>query len=400
MSPAAAPATSNAKQSLSSSLNAFSFDFYGAIKGTEKGNVFLSPYSIAAALSMTNAGARGNTQAELNKALHFDQLSADGGVHAAMGSLISDLNAATKDGKPRGFRLAVANRLFGAKGATFLPDFLTVNSKQYGAPLEPLDFKNAVEPSRKAINTWVEQKTNDKVKELIQPGQLLPDAKLVLVNAIYFNADWANKFKGQATFDQPFHVAAGNDVSVPMMHGKGEYKYAEERGKLQVLELPYKGNEVSMIVLLPAEKQKLEALEKEISVENLAKWEAAMTPNPVRISLPKFKLTWGTKNVVENLQKLGIKDAFTYPQADFSGIDGAKNLVISLVLHKAFVEVKEEGTEAAAATAVLMAPGGAPPAPPPSEKVFTADRPFLFLIRDNTSGTILFIGRVANPAAA
>ena len=316
-----------------------------------------------------------------------------------MGALIADYNEVTHQPKPRGFQLAVANRLFGAKGAVFKPDFLAVNAQQYGAPLEPLDFAKATEPSRQTINQWVANKTNNKVLELIGAGQLLPDAKLVLVNAIYFRGDWALPFVKAFTAEAPFAIAPGKKASVAMMHRSGSFGYFEKPGQLQVLELPYSGGELSMIVLLPAKQEPLAKLETSLSVENLTAWRGGLQPEEVKVSLPKFKVTWGTKNVVPQLQALGVKDAFVFPKADFSGIDGGRSLIISLVLHKAFVDVNEEGTEAAAATAVVGAPGGAPPVAK-EPKIFTADRPFLFLIRDNQSGTILFIGRVNNPAAA
>ena len=388
-------AAGDSKSTVARGINAFTFDFFGAIRTSEPGNLFLSPYSISTALSMTTAGARGNTRDELNRALHFSELQPDA-VNTAMGGLIGDFNATTHDGKPRGFQLAVANRLFGAKGAQFQPAFLSVNADLYKAPIEQMDFANATEASRVAINKWVESKTNSKVRDLIAQGQLLSSAKLVLVNALYFHADWAQPFIKPATQPTPFAVETGPKVSVPMMRREGKFGYFEEPGKLQVVELPYSGGELSMLVLLPAQGEKLATLEARLSADNLQKWSSEISQRPVDVFLPKFKVTWGTKDVVPQLKKLGVKDAFVFPQADFSGIDGGKTLIISLVLHKAFVDVNEEGTEAAAATAVVMAPGGAPPKQEPP-KVFKADRPFLFLIRDNASGTILFVGRIANP---
>ena len=382
----------DAKRALGAGISAFAVDLFAAFKKQERGNLFISPYSIAAALSMTNAGARGNTQAELTRALHLPQ----SGGHAEMGALIAELNASTRNGQPRGFRLAVANRLFGARGAKFLPDFLAVNASQYGAPLEQLDFMNALEPSRKTINQWVEQRTENRIQELIPAGQLTKDARLVLVNAIYFRSDWAMPFVKPFTKDAPFHIAADKKVTAQLMLRIGEFPYYEEAGKLQVAELPYTGDELSMLVLLPAEKVGLDAFESSLSVENIQKWTAALAPRSVKLQLPRFKLTWGVKNVIPQLSELGIHDAFVYRKADFSGMDGGNSLIISLVLHKAFVDVNEEGTEAAAATAVVTAPGGAPPAVQ-QPKEFKADRPFIFLIRHKPSGATLFIGRVTNP---
>ncbi|MBI3831687.1 MAG: sigma-70 family RNA polymerase sigma factor [Planctomycetes bacterium] len=391
------PATADEKRAVAEGINAFAADFYAKLKGDPKKNLFFSPYSISTALAMTYAGARGNTADEMAKALHFTVLNDR--LHAACGGLIADLNADQKDGKPRGFKLAVANRLFGAQKYKFLPEFLDLNEKAYGAPLESMDFLGATEASRKAINAWVEKKTQDKIKDLILAGQLDPGTSLVLVNAIYFKGDWLEQFDKKQTKDEPFNVAVDKQVTAATMHRTDHWMYYEEEGKFQVLELPYVNRELSMLVFLPAQVDGLAGFENTLTAENIKKWTGGLTRAEVILSLPKFKMTWGTENIANQLQELGIKDAFVYPQADFSGMDGSKLLYISLVLHKAFVDVNEEGTEAAAATAVVMAPGAAPVRDRPKPKVFKTDRPFCFAIRDNTSGAILFIGRVANPIA-
>jgi serpin B len=312
-----------------------------------------------------------------------------------MGALLGDLNGTA--GAKRPYRLAVANRLFGAKTVGFLPPFLELNAKRYGAKLEQLDFVGAAEPSRQHINQWVEQQTDAKIQELIPQGMVTRDTRLVLVNAIYFKGDWDAAFAETATRPEDFHPAPGKALRVPFMHQEHSFGYYEEPGKLQAVELPYTGHALSMIVLLPSESAGLAAVESLLTTDNLQKWTAGLRPGLIELSLPKFKVTWGTKNIVPQLDALGIKDAFT-ERADFSAMTAKPSPAISLVLHKAFVDVGEKGTEAAAATAVLMGPGGPPPAAP-KRHIFKADRPFLFLIRENETGTILFLGRVANPAA-
>lgn len=386
----ATPATKDEIAAAVSGINEFSFDFYAQLKGT-KGNLFISPYSISTALAMTYGGARGNTGAEIEKTLHFSLAQRQ---HAPISALIKDLNAAEKDGKPRSYQLSVANRLFGSKGYVFLQPFLDLNKFEYGAELESLDFAppDASEASRKRINGWVEEKTQKKITDLIPPTAV-DGAALVLTNAIYFKGDWAEQFDKTATANAAFHLTTDTDAQVPLMRKTASVKFMEKEGSLQAIELPYKNNALSMVVILPAKVDGLAEIEKSLTAGNLKAWLAAMALQEVAISLPKFKMTWGTQNIAATLQDMGIKDAFT-PGANFSGMTSRpEGLFISAVFHKAFVDVNEEGTEAAAATAVVMMPGG----PPHKPKVFTADRPFVFLIKDNASGAVLFMGRVSDP---
>ncbi|MCZ7648410.1 MAG: sigma-70 family RNA polymerase sigma factor [Planctomycetota bacterium] len=389
------PATEEEKQAIAAGVNALGMDLYAKLAGGQERNFFFSPYSISTALGMTYAGAKGNTAREMEQGLRF-KLAGER-FHAACAGLIQELNAPRKDGQPRGFKLAVANRLFGAKKYEFLPAFLELNEKQYGAPLERLDFAGATEASRKAINTWVEDRTQEKIKELILAGQLTPDAVLVLVNAIYFKGDWSSPFSKSNTRPEPFHLTALKRVDAPTMHRTLKARYYEDADVLQALELPYVNGELSMLILLPRRVDGLAGIEGRLSVGNLDTWRGGMREEDVQVALPKFKVTWGAEDIRPALQKLGVKDLFAYGPCDLSGMDGSRMLYVSLVLHKAFVDVNEEGTEAAAATAVVVKPGAPPPRERKEPKVFKADRPFVFAIRDNASGAILFMGRVADP---
>ena len=305
------------------------------------------------------------------------------------------MRPSNKRGKKGGYQLSVANALWGQKGYGFLQEFIDLTKKYYGAGLREVDFVSAVEreKARKAINAWVEKQTKDKIKELIQPGVFTRLTRLVLTNAIYFKGDWASKFKEENTKPAPFYVTEEKSVEVPMMYQKGQFAYTEGEDA-QVLVLPYKGDELSMLIVLPKKPSLLPSIERELTLKNLKVELERLRKQEVKVYLPKFKITWGVFKLNDILKAMGMKDAFSLPPADFSGMTGRKDLFISHVLHKAFVEVNEEGTEAAAATAVVMDRESAP-APPP---VFRADHPFVFMIRDNRSGTILFMGRVTNPA--
>ncbi|HET6441808.1 MAG TPA: serpin family protein [Phycisphaerae bacterium] len=364
--------------------NRFAFDLYARLKGAE-GNLFLSPYSISTALTMTYAGARGRTAEQMAKVLC---LPATGeAVHGAYGALQNDLNAAGEGGA---FELAVANRLWGQKGYGFLPDFLALIKANYGAGLEQVDFAGATEAARQTINTWVEKKTRDKIKELLKPGILGRETTLVLTNAIYFKGKWAEEFDKKLTRDEDFFVTPEKTVAVPLMHQTADFGYFEGDG-LQALELPYRGDRLAMVVLLPKAKDGLAALEASLSADKVAEWVGKLHRREVQVALPRFKTT-AEFSLKDTLVAMGMAAAFG-GDADFSGMTGAKDLFISAVVHKAFVDVNEEGTEAAAATAVVMGRAAMPePAP-----VFCADHPFLFLIRDTKTGAILFFGRILDP---
>ena len=272
-----------------------------------------------------------------------------------------------------------------------LKEFLGLTGKHYGAGLREMDFAAAAEDARRTINAWVEEKTRDRIKDLIKPGVLNSMTRLVLTNAIYFKGDWARQFDEKATRQAPFWVAQEKKVDVPMRFQRARFKYAE-MDSLQCLELPYVGEELSMVVLLPKERTGLDKLEASLNRENLQLWLGRMHKMKVSVHLPKFKMTREFQ-LGEMLQAMGMKDAFSPQWADFSGMNGKRDLFISAVIHKAFVDVNEEGTEAAAATAVGIQVTSIQP-----ERVFRADHPFLFLIRDTRSGVILFMGRVSDPS--
>ena len=363
---------------------AFALELYGQLR-TQEGNLFLSPYSISTALAMTYGGARGATEKQMAKTLHFGLPQEQ--LHLGFAALQSRLNAVQQKGK---IKLAIANSLWPHKGYDFLPAYLDLCQKQYGVAITPVDFNNATESARKTINDWVENKTNRKIQELFKPGILDARTRLVLANAIYFKGTWTEQFDKKLTRKQPFHLTTDKTTTAPLMHRQGRYRYAEYP-TLQVLELPYAGNDLSMIVLLPVSHKELEAIEAKWSADRLAGWLKQLHPVEVDVYLPQFKMA-SQFSLNQTLAALGMTDAFTV-KADFSGMDGQQDLFISAVIHKAFVEVNEEGTEAAAATGVAMEMKSEPAEP----VVFRADRPFLFLIRDNPTGSLLFLGRVTDP---
>ena len=364
--------------------NRFGLDLFGRLRDTP-GNLFFSPYSISAALAMAFAGARKETAEQMARVLHVDRAS-DGPRPA-----FAPLDAGGAD---RGFRLGVANRLWGEAGFRFRTEFLDLTRDRFGAELARVDFAQA-DRARQRINAWVEQETGGKIRDLIRAGDLGPSTRLVLTDAIDFKGDWSSPFHKAATQDAPFHVAAGEDVRAPMMHRKASLRDFEGDG-LKALELPYGKGELAMVVLLPDSVDGLAALEVRASAENLASWLGGLQKREVDAYLPRFTTT-SRFNLSELLKAMGMTRAFSPGLADFSGISDEEELFLSAVIHQAFVAVNEEGTEAAAATAGEMRPKLAMMPRPPA--VFRADHPFLYLIRDVRSGSILFLGRMANPAA-
>ena len=334
---------------------------------------------------MTYTGARGNTAKEMSDVLKLPSLGLEQ-IASAFGELQNGLQA---EKETSGYQLNVANALWGQKGYPFLPRFIDINKKYFGSGLTELDFAKS-EEARKTINTWVEDKTNDKIKDLIPSGAIDSLTRLVLTNAIYFKGDWSIKFKEENTKEPDFHVTEQKTTKVQMMYQKESFEYAN-LDNMQLLQIPYKGDELSMLVILPKSIGDMETIEKNLNSETLQSNIKQMRKREVDVFLPKFKMTTGTLDITSILAKMGMKDAFSNA-ADFSGMSQRKDLYISSVVHKAFVEVNEEGTEAAAATGVVMKLLSI------SEPiVFRADRPFIFMIKDNASQSILFIGRVCNP---
>jgi serpin B len=376
--------------------NAFAVELYNQLRN-QSGNLFFSPESVSTALAMTYAGARGDTASEMEDTLQFTLPPER--LHPAMGALLSNLNAAHD-----GYQLRAADALWAEKDYTFLDAFLKLTNSDYGAGFNQVDFKGAHEAARLTINQWVEQKTENKIKDLIQPGMVDTNTRLVLTNAIYFKGDWQTPFDKVQTQDEDFHVSQAQSIKTPLMHRTGGFNYLNG-GTFQALEIPYKSKELSMIVFLPNDVGGLPALERSLTAYNMRQWLGQLRPAPqaVIVTLPKFKMTQQLE-LQDALAAMGMPKAFDQKMADFSGMASRKtmladgNLYISAVIHKAYVDVDEEGTEAAAATAVVLnRMSGAPVRHPLPPIIFRADHPFMFLIRDNRSGSILFMGRVANP---
>lgn len=368
--------------------NRFAFDLYERLKGGE-GNRFFSPASISLALAMAYTGAAGNTEAEMAKTLHFQIPKEE--LEAQMRALLATL---TTQDKKQGFRLDIANRLWGQEGYQFLSEFLQVTRTDYGAELGRLDFRTQTEQARQTINAWVEEHTARKITNLIPSASTLTGARLVLTNAVYFKGDWQSPFDKSQTKDEDFHVTAGRAVKAPFMHKKAHFGYAAVEG-LQLLKLPYGDGSLSMIVMLPDKVDGLADLEAKLNYENFEKWSALVHSQEVIVQFPRFKST-SSFELSDVLKAMGMASAFNPPAADFSGMAGNRELFISAVLHKAYVDVNEEGTEAAAATGVVVrAMAVRLPKPIP---VFRADHPYVFMIRDERTGAILFLGRVVDPS--
>ena len=370
--------------------SAFAFDLYQQLKD-EEGNLFYSPYSISLALAMTYGGARSETEAQMANALRFSLPQSR--LHPAFNALALELDsrgegAQGKDGE--GFRLNIINAIWGQQDYEFLTEFLDLLAVNYGAGLRVLDFIGATEESRVTINDWVADQTEGRIEDLIPQGLINAMTRLVLTNAIYFNAAWEYPFDEDITQDGVFHLLDGSQVTVPMMSQKESFGYAEGDG-YQAVELPYDGDELSMVILLPTSGQfesfeeALDAAQVDGIIGSLERWQVDLT-------MPKFEFD-SSFSLLEALSAMGMPIAFS-GSADFSGMTGNRELYIADVVHKAFVSVDEEGTEAAAATAVVMELTAMP-----DVVEVTIDRPFIFLIRDIETGTILFVGRTLDPSA-
>jgi serine protease inhibitor len=403
----------------------FAWDLYRKLREQE-GNLFYSPFSISTALAMTSMGAKGKTLQEMLTVLHLPEGDT---THAGLGSLLAGL--AASDMKKDGYEVTTANALWGQKGHLWRKEFLDSTKKHYGAGLSEVDFISATEEARKTINAWVEKQTKDKIRDLLPQGVLTNLTRLVLTNAIYFKGNWAKPFpphwakpsqtkqvtdqqftsrgdwaalaaRGDWTAlavelfqlkqvtDLEFTLQNGKKEMVPMMRQSERFRFFANE-ELKVLEMLYVGDDLSMVLFLPNKKDGLPELEKQLTPENVNKWIGKLELERVEVALPKFKVEsrFGLNDV---LRSLGMKLPFDDQEADFSGMNDQTELSIAAVVHKAFVEVNEEGTEAAAATSVEMTSLGGPPNP-----TFIADHPFVFVIHDRKTKTVLFVGRVVNP---
>jgi serpin B len=376
--------------------NGFALALYERLR-LEPGNLCFSPFSIRTALGMTYAGARGETAAEMGRAL--DLPPSDEALHALVGDLLGRLESSGGAAA-----MNVANALWSQEGLPLQTDFASLVSRHYGAPVNLVDFRRDAEAARGAINRWVENATRERIRELIPTGGVSSDTRLALVNAVFFKGSWALPFGEGNSHDARFHLEGGATVKARLMFQIKHVRYFEDRD-LQAVELPYVGEDLLMVLALPRRENGLPDLEARLTAQSIDRWVDRMGREEVKLHVPRFKISWGTANISKALIAMGMAAAFDRVRADFSGINGrrspdAEALFISSVFHQAFVEVDEEGTEAAAATAVVMdavmSPRFRPP--PPPIPVFRADHPFLFAIRHRSSGAILFLGRVSDPS--
>jgi len=367
---------------------AFALDLYSRLSSCS-GNLFFSPFSISTALAMAYGGAQGATAEEIAAALRFP--FGQNRLHPAFADLLKQAR-----GRSRGIELSLANGLWAQHGYEFRESFIDLVKSHYGADLRELDFSTAAAEACRIINEWVEKQTHGKIRHLIEPSALGPLTRLVLANAIYFKGDWASPFEKDQTEDAPFTVTPNQKVTVPMMHQLADYSYLET-DSFQALGLAYEGWDLAMVVFLPRKVEGLPELEKSLTPEKLRTWLAGLRPRVVNAYFPRFRAT-STFMLNEVLAEMGMRLAFHLSGADFSGMSGSEHLFLSLILHKAYVDVDEKGTEAAAVT-VQGVVTGARWGWHQIERipVFRADHPFLFLIKDDRSGSILFLGRVTNP---
>jgi len=381
---------------VSAGNNRFAFDLYRQIAGDPASagkNIFFSPYSISSALAIAYEGARGATADEMGSVLHLPE------NETLRRAGFAGLDAALNGGDET-YTLRTANALWAEETYPFLPAYVDAAERWYGANVTNLDFAGDSEASRQTINRWVEEKTEERIRDLLPAGSVDSMTRLVITNAIYFKGTWVKQFDPAETTEEEFRVSPGEAVRVPMMHRTDEdavYGYAET-GTLQVLRMPYahgNGTELSMLVLLPKEEN-LTAAEEALDPEAIAALRESLADQRVRVVFPKFTLE-AEYSLPSTLAAMGMPTAFS-GDADFSGMGGTDDLLISDVVHKAFVDVNEEGTEAAAATGVVMNLKGAPGGD--TTPVFRADHPFVFLIVEEGSDTVLFAGRVANPESA
>jgi len=369
--------------------NEFAFDLYSELNKGEDNNIFFSPYSMSTAVAIAYEGAEGETEQEMQDVFHFpeDQNT----MRSSFARIFNTLNKGSSK-----YILHTANALWAQEDYAFLEEYTDAVERYYGAEATNVDFVGDTESVRLRINHWVESQTNNKIENLLTPGSINPITSLVITNAVYFKGDWANKFDKRDTKVEDFTTAGGEVVQADMMRLRDDdidFNYAETDA-LQILEMPYKGEELSMLIILPKDDSGdgLGDVEVTLDADELENLKSRFKEEEVHIYMPKF--TFETKySMADTLSDMGMPTAFTWPGADFSGMDGTHILYISKVVHQAFVEVNEEGTEAAAATGIVMTMGAAPS----QYKVFRADHPFIFIIQEKNTGSILFMGRIVDP---
>ncbi len=384
---------SDETQSIVDGLNQFNIELYKKIKSEGK-NLIYSPYSISTALAMAWAGAKNETAQEMKETLQWSSME-DLVIHQGFNYLdvaLENRGIGAEGADGNGFRLNISNNIWGQTGFPFLPEYLDTLALHYGAQLALLDFVRAPEPSRETINAWISDQTEERINDLIPQGAIGSSTRLVLTNAIYFNAAWQSPFEKERTVENtPFHISEIETVNVAMMRQTEWFNYVETNG-YQAVELPYDGGELSMVVMIP-KGFNLNDFEETLSLETIDGILASMSRTSVFLEMPRFKLEPDGISLKTILQQMGMVKAFT-PEADFKGIIQAADLFISDVIHKAFINVDEAGTEAAAATAVIFVETSMPPQEPVNMKI---DRPFIFMIRDIETGVVLFSGKVVTP---
>jgi len=368
--------------------NKFAFKLFHQVQGGTTGNQFYSPFSISTALAMVYAGARNETALQMSQTLNFPL---NDKFHGEYKQLLGKLH----DGADGKIKLNIANGLWAQKDFKFLESYFSVVKSNYAAELKNVDFKDNTEreATRNEINTWVAKNTNDKIKNILSQGDLDVLTRLVLVNAIYFYGDWATPFKKELTKTKNFALLDGTKDTVPFMNQGERYNYYED-SKIQAIEIPYKDNIASMVIFLPNTTDGIAELGKSLDYKYYQEIIESLQITDVSLSLPKFKMDFKFE-LGSTLSQMGMPLAFSQTGADFSGMTGSRDLFISKVIHQAFVIVDEKGTEAAAATVVTMSLMMAPKHIEP--KIFKADHPFMFLIKDNTTGSILFMGKIMKP---
>ncbi len=368
--------------------NQFAIDFYSQVSQESDDNIFFSPWSVMTAFAIAHEGAKGNTAEQMQNVFGFS--SNETQRQNEFKSVNDELNQ-----KDSSYKLQVANGLWLANFFEPLKEYVDVAKNYYDSEVSIVDFVG--NEGIDTINSWVSEKTNDKIKDILKPGSTNADTRLVITNAIYFKGTWITQFDEENTSEQNFTVDSDTITKTPMMNLYQTQQVYGETDEIKILELPYEGDKLSMLLLLPKEIDGIDDLENSLTVENLKQWGESLSIHDVRtVSIPKFELETDY-NLISPLQNLGLSDAFDENKADFSGITTSESLFIAFALHKAYVDVNEEGTEAAAVTAIGIGTTSVDPNPPPVF-TFVADHPFIFVIQDNETGHILFIGKMTNPS--